>query len=412
VTALVDRWKAAQNQGDFAAYQGLYARRMTGVKRVGARVFRFDRAGWMADRGRMFKKKMEVATDKVEIKTTGPSALVRLEQTFKQGSFQDVGPKELVVVREGSDLRIAREEMMASTVVAGPAAAAAGGLADFYFVLDGEVLLDDGGGASEKGKPALLAEPGSASFRARADVDRSSLEPPLAALVGKKLTLYGPDGKSCQTGLDRLSLVAGLTPHFGTAAVWRGEDGSPPLSEAEIAGEVWSGGRTVLVGRPAACKGLFARASSAPVVAFVPVQDKTLSSRAQAAFRKLPEWAATQKSFVDTGGTGSWDEGEVPIEILLYRHPQSGKTWAVVHASGGNFCSEFGAEMTAIFEQVGSGWKNRGAANLEPFTPAAAVDLDGDGEPEFVEGLRLIGDTGDGWGTLREFAYPDHDCPC
>ena len=410
VAALVERWRAAQNGGDFAAYQALYAKRMTGVKRVGARVFRYDREGWLKDRGRMFKKPIEVAADKVAIAAAGPSALVRFEQSFKQGSFQDLGPKEMVVVREGSELRIAREEMLASTVVGQKAGA--GGLADFFFVLDGEVLLETESGASEKGEPVLVAEPGSASFRARAAVDRSSLDPPIARLVASKLTLFGPGGKTCQAGLERVSLVAGLTPHFGTAAVWRGEDGSPPLSESEIASEVWSGGRTVLVATPGACKGFFARSSGAPVTAFDVAKDDKLTARVHAAFHKLPEWESTQKSFVDSGGGGAWDEGEVPAEITLYRHPTSGKTWAVVHATGGNPCSEFGAEMTAIFEQAGSGWKNRAAADLAPFSPEGAFDLDGDDEPEFLGPLRLIDDTGDGFTTVREFAYPDHDCPC
>ncbi len=407
---LVERWKAAQNRGDFAGYQGLYAARMTGIKRVGARVFTFDRAGWMADRGRMFKKKMEVAADQVEVSPSGSSALVRLQQTFEQGKFQDVGRKELVVVREAGGLRIAREEMLSSTVV-GRTAGAGGPLADFYFMLDDEVLLEADSGASETGTPALDPDSGSASFRARAGVDTSSLEAPIAALVGKKLTVYGEDGALCDAPLGRLSLVAGLTPHFGTAAEWRGEGDTPALSEAETASEIWQGGRTVLVGRAGACKGLFARAG-APVVAFEPVDDPVRAARVHAAFRKLPEWQATQKSFGESGGKGRWDQGDTPATISIVRHPTSGKTWAVVHATGGEPCSQFGAEMTAVFEQVGAGWKNRSAATLEPFQPAAAFDLDGDGAPEFVAPRLLVGDTGDGYGTLLEFAYPDHDCPC
>src|SRR5438105_2725239 len=52
--ALVERWQAAQNKGDFAAYQALYATAFRGVRRSGARVSEFDRAGWLADRERMF----------------------------------------------------------------------------------------------------------------------------------------------------------------------------------------------------------------------------------------------------------------------------------------------------------------------------------------------------------------------
>ena len=36
--AVVQRWLEAQNQGDFAAYEKLYAPRFTGVRRSGPRV--------------------------------------------------------------------------------------------------------------------------------------------------------------------------------------------------------------------------------------------------------------------------------------------------------------------------------------------------------------------------------------
>ena len=58
---VVDGWLAAQNAGDLAAYDKLYAARFTGIRRSGPRTVRFDRAGWMRDRARMFGKPMTVA---------------------------------------------------------------------------------------------------------------------------------------------------------------------------------------------------------------------------------------------------------------------------------------------------------------------------------------------------------------
>ncbi len=54
--ALFDRWLRAQNEGDFATYQSLFASRFGGVKRAGERVSRFSRDGWLSDRKRMFAK--------------------------------------------------------------------------------------------------------------------------------------------------------------------------------------------------------------------------------------------------------------------------------------------------------------------------------------------------------------------
>src|SRR5262249_52277747 len=42
VKATVDRWLAAQNQGDFAAYGSLYAPSFTGIRRSGAKTVSLD----------------------------------------------------------------------------------------------------------------------------------------------------------------------------------------------------------------------------------------------------------------------------------------------------------------------------------------------------------------------------------
>jgi ketosteroid isomerase-like protein len=411
VRALVDRWRAAQNDRDFAAYQALYATRMTGVKRVGARVYRFDRAGWIKDRARMFKKPMEVGVDKLAIAVAGPSATVRLEQSFRQGRFRDLGPKQLVVVREGGELRIAREEMLASTVVGATSAAGGGGAAgETFLMLDGEVLLEEDAAVDAKGSPTLDGDQGSASFRARAAVDPAGLEGRARALVGQTFTVYGAGGATCQAKLDRVSLVAGITPHFGTVAEWHGQGSGPALGDGEIAKRVWEAGRTVLVGRPGSCDGLIARAGGPPIVAFEEVSDDKLAASVLVQFRKLDEWEKTQHEFAATDERGAWDkEGAI---VHIFRHPTSGKTWAVVHATGGDLCSGFAAEMTAVFEQSGASWKDVSGAGLEQFEPEAAFDLDGDGKPELVAPRVLVGDTGDGFATIRRFDYPDHDCPC
>ncbi|MBI4956908.1 MAG: hypothetical protein HY908_33135 [Myxococcales bacterium] len=99
---LVDAWLAAQNSGDFAAYEALYAPKLEGIKRVGARSWRFDRAGWLADRKRMFKHPMTVGAKDIAVRGSSIAATVDLVQTFSQGKFKDEGPKHLVLVKEWS----------------------------------------------------------------------------------------------------------------------------------------------------------------------------------------------------------------------------------------------------------------------------------------------------------------------
>lgn len=113
---LVAAWLAAQNSGDFAAYEALYAAELIGIKRVGEKETMFDRKGWLADRRRMFKKKMAVDAAALSVSTRPGFAVALFTQSWSSGSFKDVGPKQLVIVREPGGVRIAREEMLRSTV--------------------------------------------------------------------------------------------------------------------------------------------------------------------------------------------------------------------------------------------------------------------------------------------------------
>ena len=116
--AVIARWLDAQNHGDLAAYQALYDARFSGVRRSGAQVAPFDRDGWMRDRARMFAHPMTVAADGVVAVEQGARVYVSFTQTFEQGSYHDQGKKLIVLARRGADLRIAHEEMIASTLLA------------------------------------------------------------------------------------------------------------------------------------------------------------------------------------------------------------------------------------------------------------------------------------------------------
>jgi hypothetical protein len=98
VEAVLAAWLAAQTSGTYDAYAQLYADKFEGVRRSGPRVRRFDRAGWLADRKRMFAKPMTVSTSAPAISMAGAMATVDVVQTFAQGTFKDVGPKRLIVV--------------------------------------------------------------------------------------------------------------------------------------------------------------------------------------------------------------------------------------------------------------------------------------------------------------------------
>jgi hypothetical protein len=109
-TALVKEWLSAQNRGDFAGYQRLYAQQFTGIRRSGQKVVELDRAGWMKDRERMFKKPMIVSANQLTIDWDK----VQFVQTWQSGDYIDTGRKQMVIVREGPEWKIAREELLES----------------------------------------------------------------------------------------------------------------------------------------------------------------------------------------------------------------------------------------------------------------------------------------------------------
>jgi hypothetical protein len=112
--AFVARWLAAQNQGDFAAYQALYGEGFRGVRTSGSRAVTMDRAKWLEDRERMFRKPMVVEADEIRTRTVAEGVLVELRQTWASGEYKDVGKKTLLLVAVGDELRIAREELLTS----------------------------------------------------------------------------------------------------------------------------------------------------------------------------------------------------------------------------------------------------------------------------------------------------------
>jgi ketosteroid isomerase-like protein len=118
-TALVNRWLAAQNEGDFERYTALYASDFKGVRRTATGDPKaFDLAGWKADRAKMFEKKMEVAADGVTVSpdTTPGVTVVTFTQRWRSGTYADHGQKVLKLrAAEDGGLRIAVEDLRTST---------------------------------------------------------------------------------------------------------------------------------------------------------------------------------------------------------------------------------------------------------------------------------------------------------
>ncbi len=422
VRAVIDRWLAAQNGGDFSAYQALYADKMEGVKRVASRTWRFDRKGWLADRQRMFAKPMKVEAGPLTVTSVGPAATVELEQRFAQGKFSDRGPKRLVVVKEGGELRIAREEMLRSEVAGDAAAAAASGAVYLVGLVEGQryvyLALDDV--SADWGSGPLEGPSGDEPMLALRDAGKAPGK--LASWRGREVAAYASDGTRCQARIESLSLIGGGTPHFGVVQAWNGDpamsDDGRVFSPAERAAEVFAMGGPYLVGE------LAIEGSCAPVVVlegaqapvFYAPHEPELAERdlALKAYRALAEYKALQKEWkADWSGKGEWAK-----DAAVREYEGGGKRFVAVSTSIES-CGDFSAELSVLFEDRGGKLTRVELRSAPKFLPTALFDSDGDGQLEAVT-------AGPGFGTYesylttqhgelapaQEVSYPFGDCGC
>jgi ketosteroid isomerase-like protein len=423
VQKLVDGWLAAQNTGDLTAYLALYAERFEGVRRSGSRAARMDRKGWAADRTKMFTKKMVVTAEEVVISTTPATAQITLTQTWASGSYKDVGPKLLVVVKEKGALRIAREEMLASSLQ-GVKRLPPHPTDELAFVIqDGgtRVVLDASPQVAwGEGAPELLAD--AVPFPTKVAVAPGKLPPALAAWAGKKMRLYGPAGPVCEATLGGPALVGRVIPHFGEVATWHGTaDGAneKPLSKARIAREAWALAAAArphgvvlaadLASSQGDCKGaLWAQPASAPERKVAKAEDAgpELSKKVLAELRKLPEYKEIQST---SETTAPWDE-RGKTQVVVMRHP-SGKQLAFISANAVEGCGGFQGNLAAVFELNGDRLVLAGKPmGVPPEMPAGAVDPGG-GRLEILFTERLWrGEAG--YDQVDELSIPFLDCGC
>lgn len=424
--ATFDRWLGAQNAGEFAAYAATYAPRFFGIKRAGPRTSRFDRAGWMKDRERMFGKPMTVTADEVRI-TPGPgTARIVFTQTWASGDYRDTGPKQLVLTLHEGKALIAREEMLKSTVL-GPAPEVDGtdaaGALRFVRMLDAPYVIL-GPPVKTTATPTLLA-------RGRPHVVSARVADG-APHVGRAVTLYSPNGRRCGATVAEVVVLGMVIPHFGAIQTWNGEmdDSGEKATDAEIAGSLWGmsddGGRVLAARLDKSandCAGaVFARMEGpeAPVAAVWSPSPVTpaLRNAALAHMRQSALWKSVQTDYTAIEGKqGPWDAAEIVRTTARGFVSTSGKRLIVINMDAGFGCGGFGGALWQAFTVEGQAVKPVGAPLTTPFQPAAA--LDGGGPLPSLVGVE--GYSGDSaLYTPKDGAYApassvpvlDLDCPC
>lgn len=407
--ALLDRWLKAQNEGDFASYEKLYAEKFTGVKRVGPKTFRYARKGWLANRKLMFRHAMTVETREPQFDASARVARVTFTQRWASGKFEDLGPKRMLIVRQGDALKIAQEEMLRSEIVHSQDDDAD---LDFYFLLDGDLVVSDATVPEKHGKAKIVDD--SEPIVVHAPVNENDLDEETRALEGKEFRT----DTGCVARATGFYLVSRVTPHFGVVGEWNcrdAEEDCTPASVEERAADAFAMGTPVVVAKLTGCEdGLYARPAEQPaVVDGEQVENNELAAKALRAFGKLG-LVTKQKPEEESGDSAQWWNGIEKVEI--FEHPQSGEILVSVHADNGGMCGEFAASAWVLwtYEHGKLRFLNGGSAAAEVLD---AIDVDRDGRLELLVG-------GDGFGTdaaliraedmapLWTLEYAYNDCPC
>lgn len=437
--ALLDAWVAAQNAGTMPAYESLYASRFDGIRRSGPRVRRFDRAGWMQDRRAMFAHPMQVGVRDVVVTLSPTGATLRFTQSFTEGTYHDEGTKEMTLVREPTGLRIAREEMLSSAIGAraaagtqGPEAGAAMPIVSAGAQRWAVLAAVPEGADWHAGAPELVVR--DAVVVTRAAVRPGAVPAPLAALAHQTVSLGDAGGSHCAAHLGDLVVLSRVDVHFGVEQAWDGQqpDGSrgPPATNARIAADAWGEGMLLAAALDDAAdcpSATYARLASAPADrAFARTDaDAALATRVRAAFRALAGWTSLEATFHDPEShadgetppaSAHWDEtdGAAPA-VALWQLPGAGRRFAVIGAStasGG--CADFSGAMWAVFEVDAQGALTPLTDASDPgyFVPVGAVDVDGDGAPEWIVPEGIVGRASGGLGLVEDISPAMHDCYC
>ena len=205
-------WLASQNAADFDAYKELYGKGFRGVRMSTDKRVDLDRDAWLKDRARMFSKRMVVTAEDLRFSRADEASTIDFVQTWKSGTFADVGEKRLVLRPEGGELRIVSEEMLTSEKLKPEAGISVSHLYPRRATRQFKVGLGKSAASptfAHRGKPnAIVVSEGEGRWATKRvdhierEVIAASLPHALRELAGRSLEVFGPRGKVCDTKVE------------------------------------------------------------------------------------------------------------------------------------------------------------------------------------------------------------------
>ena len=422
---LIAKWVEVQNKQSITDYETLYAERFHGVKRAGQITTRFDRKGWLRDRKAMFTRPFRVSIEGLSVRVVAETVVADFEQSFQSQHYADKGPKQLVMVVEASELKIAREELFRSGRAIGSGFAVDGAAFSFVREVDNRRywIVDDVSPEGQRVTVAPVRVGEAAAFAALSDT--SKLPAQLQSWVGASVAIEPGAQTPCLATLGAWGVLAELEPHFETRRRWGGGEGDT-LTEAQIASEIF--GPEVVSGRDhhfavditAATKDCvsarWGRLQSLGPVEYIAVEKLSdpapaLLDSLQRSLRRTRGYKDLERNYREAEPDGTFDD-LLTDGLTLYRAQLGDKSFLLSTFIHLGDCHGFSGELTQV-------WRMRGQTPVElqsvlPFAmrPDFAVDLNKDGLPEWVSETQLISWDGREYSTAIDVTPHDYDCEC
>jgi len=413
VRAVVLAWLDAQNRGQFAAYEALYASKFQGVRRSGPRTRRFNRAGWLQDRKRMFTTPMQVTYVPGSVRVSGAVAIVEGPQTWSSGSYKDAGQKRLLLFREKDAWKIAREEMLQSQIDVKPSH----GGQPYLAVYEGNVVFDSSGNVDTVDTVETVNEtwfdgpPKLHDFDVLRSLDAKRLPASLSQWQSKKLRVFTSTGDSCTAVISRFRMHYTAEWHFGTTQSW----GNGEVPEAEMIQAIVKDGAALMEGvldeRDGNCEGGLVAfdAAKAPrvVLPFKSRKDDAATPLLKSASKMLPKGVSIKEA---TGYVAAFPRPDAT----------GARRYDILVSSAEDCTSEsIGVDGTFIWRSTDQDQQGTLLRRTEQgsLTPLLLVDLDDDGDLELVysesQSLRVgFADLRSGESLPGGVDVPFYDCPC
>ncbi len=416
VQQLVTRWLEAQNDSDMEDYRALYATRMVGVKRAGARVSHYNASGWFKDREVLFRRALDVTIDEVEIIAAPKSALVRFRQSWEEGELKQVSVKQLVVIEQDDGmLRIAREEMLSEALMTHPQAGALSrGAFTHVHHLTGLLALDLGKAAPgwQTSDDATLLN---AQGQMTAPVDELALPAALRALTEERFKLYSAEREVCEVSVTGFKLLNDVIAPKRNRVRWRQER----MSQAQIVQDLYhlpqKDQRLIGVLQPNAkcANALFGRAAALPEPHLYAVSSPkgSLAKRMLAAFAKTDIYQEAQREHLGADDE-PWLNGQ-PNQMLVAKR---GDDTLLLIGEGEFKCEPYTTAWTT--------WRTSSPDDLASWREVpmerdgvlprieAVVDLDHDGVLELVSKHQLFKQIDGVYESVSDKTPIDYTCPC